>query len=196
MSGQVGRIADRTDTGRYPRTIEDGAGSRLTFLGHAHDERGERLDVVSHVAPGHGPPPHVHHLQEEAIVVREGRLAWSVDGGPEQIAERGERVVFAPGVSHRFWNAGDEELVCEGSVRPPDNFEWFLSEVYASTRANGGRRPGTLDGAFLLTRYRSEFEMTAIPVPVRRVVMPLQAAIGRLLGRYGHFAGAPQPRRA
>jgi hypothetical protein len=132
----------------------------------------------------------------EAIVVREGRLAWSVDGGPEQIAGRGGRVVFAPGVSHRFWNAGDEELVCEGSVRPPDNFEWFLSEVYASTRANGGRRPRTLDGAFLLTRYRSEFEMTAIPAPVRRVVMPLQAAIGRLLGRYAHFAGAPQPRRA
>ncbi len=33
--------------------------------------------------------------------------------------------------------------------------------------------------AFLLTRYRSEFAITAIPAPIRRIVFPIQAALGR-----------------
>ena len=44
-----------------------------------------------------------------------------------------------------------------------------------------------------MTRYRSEFEMTEIPMPVRRFVFPLVALIGRVFGRYGHFADAPAP---
>ena len=35
--------------------------------------------------------------------------------------------------------------------------------------------------------------MTAIPAPVRRFVFPVQAFIGRILGRYGHFSDAPAP---
>ena len=46
-----------------------------------------------------------------------------------------------------------------------------------------------------MTRYRSEFEMTDIPMPVRRFVFPLVALIGRVFGRYGHFADAPAPVR-
>ena len=49
------------------------------------------------------------------------------------------------------------------------------------------------DGAFLLTRYRSEFDMTAIPLPVRRSIFPIQAFLGRILGRYSHFSDAPAP---
>ena len=35
--------------------------------------------------------------------------------------------------------------------------------------------------------------MTAIPAPVRRFVFPIQAFLGRVLGRYGHFSDAPAP---
>ena len=59
--------------------------------------------------------------------------------------------------------------------------------------ARNGGRPGAFDGAFLLTRYRSEFAMTAIPRFVTRFVLPLQARIGRLLRRYDKFADAPAP---
>ena len=79
-----------------------------------------------------------------------------------------------------------------GEVFPADNLEYFLTQIYASTAAHGGR-PGAFDGAFLLTRYRSEFAMTAIPLPVRRFVFPVQAFLGRVFGRYGHFADAPAP---
>ncbi len=176
----------------HPHTIDDGQGSRMTFLGVSHDESGERLDVLSEVAPGAGPPMHVHHLQSETVTVKSGRIGVQVAGEPERFAGPGEQVHFAAGVEHRFWNAGDTELVITGEVRPPHNIEWFLTQVYASTAAHGGR-PGAFDGAFLLTRYRDEFAITTIPGPVRRFVLPLQALLGRILGRYSHFADAPPP---
>ena len=164
----------------------------MTFLGVAHDEQGERLDITSTVGPGAGPPMHVHHLQSETVTVRRGRIGISVEGEPERFAGPGETATFEAGVPHRFWNAGDDELVLDGEVRPPHNMEFFLTQIYASTAAHGDR-PGAFDAAFLLTRYRSEFAMTEIPAPVRRIVFPLQVLLGRILGRYAHFADAPPP---
>lgn len=94
---------------------------------------------------------------------------------------------------HRFWNAGEDELVGTGFVRPPDNLEYFLTQIYASTKANNGRRPRLFDGAYLARRYRSEFGMADIPQPVQRVVFPIVVTIGRLLGLHRRFAGAPEP---
>ena len=119
----------------------------------------------------------------------------SVEGEPDRFAEAGETVHFPAGVAHRFWNAGEGELVIVGEAQTPLNMEWFLSAVYASAAANGGR-PSAFDGAYLATRYHDEFEITAVPVPVRRFALPIVALIGRVLGRYGHFADAPTPVRA
>jgi quercetin dioxygenase-like cupin family protein len=172
----------------YPHTIDNGHGERMTFLG----VDGDRLRVSSTVEPGAGPPMHVHHLQTETVRVERGRIGVAVAGAEPVFAGPGEAITFEPGVEHRFWNAGDDDLVIAGEIHPAGNLEYFLTAIYASTAAHGGR-PGALDGAFLLTRYRSEFTMTTIPAPVRRFVLPLQAALGRILGRYGHFSGAPAP---
>jgi len=166
----------------------------LTFTGVDRDERGEVLRVES-FAPerGQGPPLHVHHLQEEAITVQEGQLVWQGQDGAERRAKAGETVGFAPGEAHKFWNAGHAPLRLTGELRPPGNFEYFLTEIYASTARNGGRRPGLFDAAFLTTRFRSEFEMLEIPGPVRKVLVPVLYRLGRALGRHERFAGAPEP---
>jgi quercetin dioxygenase-like cupin family protein len=177
----------------YPHTIDNGAGERLTFLGTRSDERGEYGEARNEVSPGAGPPMHVHYLQEESLTVERGTMGWQRHGEEEQLARSGESVTFAPGEMHRFWNAGDDVLVCRGYVRPPDNVEYFLTQIYASTRANGGRRPRLFDAAYLLSRYRSEFGMADVPAPVQRVVFPLVVSIGRLLGLHRRFAGAPEP---
>ena len=177
----------------YPHTIENGAGEQLTFVARRRDERGEYLEVRNAVAPGAGPPMHVHHLQEEALTVERGTMAYQVLGEGERRAEAGETVTFAPGVAHRFWNAGDDELVGSGHIRPPDNVEYFLTEIFASTRRAGGKRPGLFDGAYLSHHYRSEFELMAVPAPVRRFVFPAVAAVGSLFGLHRRFAGAPEP---
>jgi quercetin dioxygenase-like cupin family protein len=180
----------------YPRTIEDGGGERLTFLRRTSDDRGELLEVESRVSPGSGPPMHAHHFQEEAITVKEGKIAWKEEGGEEHTAGPGETVKFAPGVSHRFWNPGDEDLVATGYIRPPDNIEYFLTQIYDSTARNGGKRPGTFDGAYLSWHFRDEFTLTEVPGPVRRFVFPLVATVGRVFGKHKRYADAPEPRRA
>ena len=177
----------------HPHTIDNGAGERLTFVAVRRDDRGEYIEMRNSVAPGAGPPMHVHHLQEEGLTVERGTIGYQSQGGVEQTAGPGESVTFAPGEAHRFWNAGDDELVCTGFVRPPGNLEYYLTEVYASMRRKGGDRPGLFDGAYLGHRYRSEFEMTEVPAPVRRLAFPAIAAAGRLLGLHRRFADAPDP---
>jgi quercetin dioxygenase-like cupin family protein len=177
----------------YPRTIDNSGGERLTFQAPRSDERGELQEATNVVAPGSGPPMHVHHLQEESFTVERGTMGWQRPGGEEEIAHAGETVTFSPGETHRFWNAGDDELVCSGYVRPPDNLEYYLTQMFNSIRENGGKRPRMFDAAYLLTRYRSEFGLAEIPQPVQRVVFPVVLAIGRLRGLQRRFADAPEP---
>jgi quercetin dioxygenase-like cupin family protein len=175
----------------YPHTIENGAGERLTFMRRV----GERLEIENVVTPGSGPPMHVHHHQEEAVTVEQGRIGYQRLGEPEQFAGPGETVVFEPGEAHKFWNAGEDELRGTGYVEPADNLEYFLTALYDSMRRNGGKRPDPFEAAFLARRFRSEFGMAEIPAPVQRLVFPVLTFVGRLLGKYEKYADAPEPVR-
>jgi quercetin dioxygenase-like cupin family protein len=179
----------------YPHTIDNGAGERLTFLRRVPGRAGERLEVENVIGPGAGPPMHVHHYQEEALTVVQGRIGYQRQGEPAQFAEAGQSVTFKPGELHKFWNAGEDDLRCTGYVEPADNIEYFLTQIYASSRRAGGTRPDTFDAAFLTRRYHSEFAMTEIPAPVQSFVFPVIVAIGKLLGRYRKYADAPEPVR-
>lgn len=179
----------------YPHTIENGAGERLTFLRRVQDAAGDRLEVENLVKPGSGPPMHVHHQQEEALTVVRGRIGYQRPGGQPRFAGPGETVVFEPGAPHRFWNAGEEDLLGAGYIQPADNVEYFLGAIFESQKRSGGSRPNLLDAAFLTRRYRDEFGLVEIPAPVQRFVFPVLVAIGRLLGRYEQYADAPEPVR-
>ena len=179
----------------HPRTIDNGAGETLTFVGIRSDERGEYLEAKNVVSPGSGPPMHVHRIQEEGLTVESGTMGWQRLGEDEQIARAGDSVTFAPGEAHKFWNAGEDQLVCTGFARPPGNIEYYLTQIYASMRANDGKRPRLFDAAYLTQRYRSEFGMTEIPQPVQRFLFPVIVAVGRLFGKHKRFADAPEPIR-
>lgn len=122
----------------HPHAIDNGAGERLTFLAVRRHGRGEYIEVRNSVAPGAAPPMHVHHLEEESLTVERGTIGYQSQGGTEQTAGPGESVTFAPGEVHRFRNAGDDELVGTGFIRPTGNLESFLTELYASMRRKGG----------------------------------------------------------
>jgi quercetin dioxygenase-like cupin family protein len=179
----------------YPHTIENGAGERLTFVRKVAGTTGDRLEGENVAQPGAGPPMHAHHLQEEVLTVRDGRLGYQRLGKPPQFAGPGETVTFGPGEAHKFWNAGEAELWCTGYIEPAYNVEYFLTEMFASMQRSGAGRPDPFDAAFLATRYRSEFEVLEIPAAVRRIVFPVLVAVGRLLGRYERYADAPPPAR-
>ncbi len=179
----------------YPHTIDDGAGERLTFLRRAPGKTGDRLEVQNVVAPGSGPPMHLHRYQDEVLTVQKGRIGFQRPGEQPQFAGPGETVAFKAGEAHRFWNAGQEELVCTGYIEPADNIEFFLSSLFESRKRSGGARPNPLDVAYLVRRYRSEFGLAAVPVAVQRIVFPLLVAVGTLLRRYGRYSDAPEPVR-
>lgn len=175
----------------YPHTIENGAGERITFFRVVPSATGDRVELENVIGPGSGPPMHVHHHQNEALTIRQGRMSCTSFGEPERFAEVGDTIAFSAGVPHRFRNVGDGELHCTGYVEPAHNIEYFLTELYDSTKRNGGERPSLFEAAFLMRRYRAEFTMTEIPAPVQRFVFPILVGLGHMLGKYARYADAP-----
>ena len=177
----------------YPYTIDNGTGELLTFTGVTEGPDGPRIGADGVAPPGVGPPMHVHYLQDEAARVVRGKLGYQVLGGEPQFAGPGELVVWPAGTPHKWWNAGSDEMQMSGWCSPPDNIEFFLSTLFASTKANGGRWPGLFDAAFLATRYRTEFALLELPAIVRHVVIPVAYVVGTILGKYRKFKDAPPP---
>ena len=177
----------------YPHTITNGAGEQLTFVKHVKDEAGDYLEVENLVQPNSGPPMHVHFKQDESITIVKGKLGIQYRGGSDKFLGEGETITFKAGEAHRFWNAGTEPLVCKGWVKPANNIEYFLTEIYRSTKENGGKRPGNFDSAWLLTKYKSEFDMLVIPSFVKKVIFPITLFFGKRSGKHKKFGNAPEP---
>jgi quercetin dioxygenase-like cupin family protein len=180
----------------YPHTIDNGSGEELTFLRFIDDEKGGRLEVENRVQPGSGPPMHVHHLQDESLTVLQGKIGAQVLGQEPTFHGPGETVTFYRGVAHRFWNAGNDVLLCKGWIAPANNIEYFLTQIYASTKANGGHKPSSFDGAYLQLKYKSEFDLVEIPVFVRKYIFPVVVGLGKLANKHRKFDNAPAPVRS
>jgi hypothetical protein len=113
---------------------------------------------------------HVHNLPGGGTHGPAGADRLPAAGEPPRFAGPGETVDFEPGEPHRFWNAGEEDLLGTGHIQPADNIEYFLTAIFESQRENGGSRPDPFEAAFLTRRYRYEFYMTEIPAVVQRFV--------------------------
>ncbi|MEO8337717.1 MAG: cupin domain-containing protein [bacterium] len=182
----------KNESRKYPRVIDSGGGQRMTLLGPRHDGGREWMDVVSEIQPGAGPPMHVHPTQDESLTVLQGRIGYIAAGQEPRFAGPGESVTFPRGVAHRFWNAGDVLLRCEGHISPPLGFEYFMTALYRSSSAHGGKRPGLFDLAFLLHHFESENTMVGLPAPLRKGVLPVLRTIGKVTGRYEKYRDAPK----
>jgi len=87
-------------------TVQGPAGGPLTFKVRG-DEVGGSLTVIENViAPGDGPPHHVHANEDEAWWIAEGELRFKL--GDELHSAPAGAFVFVPrGVAHSFQNPGD-----------------------------------------------------------------------------------------
>jgi quercetin dioxygenase-like cupin family protein len=116
-------------------TAPDG-GKKVNVLGipmfiriHGRDTAGVVSSVESHDLPGGGPPPHIHHREDETFQVLEGEYEWTV-GGKTFTAKKGA-TIFAPrGVPHtyRYLGRAPGRLMC---VITPSGFEEFFEEIGA-----------------------------------------------------------------
>src|SRR5919198_4249161 len=87
-------------------TIQGPVGGPLTFKARGEQTNGSLTAFENTIAPGEGPPLHVHAAEDEAWYVLEGdlrfRLADELRAAPE-----GSFVFVPRGVAHCFQNIGD-----------------------------------------------------------------------------------------
>ena len=98
---------------------------------HGRDTNGTLAVVESHDSPGGGPPPHIHHREDETFQILEGEDEFTV-GGQTLLAQPGT-TLFAPrGVAHtyRCVGRGGGKL---SVVLTPAGFEEFFAEIGAMT---------------------------------------------------------------
>lgn len=174
---------------KYPHVIKNSTGEELIF----ESLEGDKLLVTNSVIPKSGPPMHTHFKQDECLTVVNGKIGYQILGEEPKYAGPGETVLFKRGVPHKFWNAGDDILTCTGWIAPAHNIVFFLSAIFEAQKKSGKGKPEMFDTAYLMTRYSSEFDMAEIPTFVKKIILPIVCFIGKLLGKYKHFEGAPVP---
>jgi quercetin dioxygenase-like cupin family protein len=119
-----------------PIQVPSDGGEQINVLGipmviriHGRDTGGTVAVVESHDAPGGGPPPHIHHREDETFQVLEGEYEWTV-GGETCVVRKGT-TIFAPrGVPHTYCYLGRTpgRLMC---IITPAGFEGFFEEIGA-----------------------------------------------------------------
>ena len=177
----------------YPHTIENGLGETLIFKKIERELDGDRVFMENHITPGNGPLMHTHLVQDESLTVTKGRLAYQIKDQPVRYATEGETVFFKRGIAHRFWNDGNDLLVCRGWIKPAHTVVFYLSSMYAAQHKSRKATPEHFDGAYLMKRYSSEYDLPGMPLFVKKVIVPLTYYAGCLLGKYKHFKNAPAP---
>ena len=180
------------------RTVENPVtGERFTFTQTAATTDGELLAFDFALRPGGAVPiPHVHPVQTERFEVLEGQMRFKV-GRRTVIAGPGEVVEVAPGVSHSFANAGDEEARLRVEVRPALAMEEMFADVIAMAEAGRMNRRGIprnlFDLAILARTYDQEAHAPMLSVGVQRLLLAPLVRLARMrtsvrVGRGHHSA--------
>jgi hypothetical protein len=176
-----------------PHRIKNHLGEELIFHRIEMEDGEEKLILENFVSPNAGPIMHTHFKQDEALTVLHGKLGYQIQGQEPKFAHIGETVHFMRGEPHRFWNAGEDELNCFGWIKPANNIVFYLTALYNAMNESGTERPEQFDAAYLLYRYRKEYDMPELPRFVKSVIIPATYTIGKLSGRYKKFENAPKP---
>ena len=88
-------------------TVAGPAGGPLTFKARGEQTGGVLTLIENVIAPGDGPPVHVHAEQDEAWWVLAGSLRFRL-GDELAVAPAGSAVFVPRGTPHAFHNAGAE----------------------------------------------------------------------------------------
>lgn len=182
-------------TPALPLEFDNPAGERIVVQAIETTPQGDKVVLEGFCEPGCGPIMHTHLQQDEGLQVVSGRMGYQVPGEKPVYLEAGQSVVFKAGTPHRFWADGSSPLHVRGFVQPAHNVIFYLHALYAAQRKSGKAQPDPFDAAYLMTRYAAEYDLPEMPAFVKKVMLPLTYQIGKLLGKYGHFADAPEPLR-
>lgn len=172
-------------------------GERLRFHASARDTNGEYVLVEATVQPGGiVAAAHVHPYQTERFEVLSGTLGMRL-GRKKLQAEAGDVVLVDPGVTHTFWNDGENEARFVAEVRPALEFETLIETMFGLARDGRTNRKGMPNPFRLAVIARHHFDDVRLPFPpasLQRLALALGAPLGQALGytpAYVADAGEP-----
>ena len=109
---------------------------------------------------------HVHPFQQERFQVIEGSVTFRLDGR-ELTVGPGDAIYVPAGMSHQFWNAGEEEARFACEVRPALQFEELIVQTMFSLAQAGRKqlnRKGMPDPLRLAVIARARIFSTLAPI--------------------------------
>ena len=136
------------------RTVSHRPGHQAIFKAVGDDTRGAYTLCEYTAAPSAGPPPHIHHDDDEAFYLLEGELTVRVGDREDVVSARS--FVFLPrGIVHTFENTGSAParfLV----IASPSGFEHYLDDM-AAAYAAAGAPPDPVRSAEIARKHGMEF---------------------------------------
>ena len=123
-----------TEQPLQPVHVPPGAGDTVFLVGDTYTtllsgaQTGGTLALLEALVPAQtGPPPHVHHAEDETFVLLEGVLDFNV--GDDVHRAEADSVIFVPrGTLHHFSNVGDR-LARMLFMYSPAGMEGMFSEI-------------------------------------------------------------------
>ena len=111
-----------------------GPGDRVSFLPTGADSQGGCFIVDAVAAPGGGPPPHIHHFEDESFYILEGSVTFQA-GGQTIHAKPGDFIHVPRGTVHSFKNEGTVPGRALVIISPagPTGMQQFFEESFTPT---------------------------------------------------------------
>ena len=166
---------------------------RMTFLKTAAETNGEYVLIELRAAPGAVvAAAHVHPHQTETFEVISGTLGAKIGRKTVEAVAEGV-VVIQPQVSHKWWNAGEDELVFRAEVRPALQFEQLIETMFglaADGKTNKKGMPNPLRLAVIANHHFEDVQLPVVPKWMQKAALALGAPVGRSLGFQPHYAPA------
>ena len=111
--------------------------------------------------PGAGPPPHVHHREDESFYVLQGKFEFVVEDSTIR-AGTGSLIYVPKGTLHAHENVGESSGRMLATQTPGGLYEDFLEEAGKQTDGDAARldvfedRPGEANIVAIAARYGIE----------------------------------------
>jgi mannose-6-phosphate isomerase-like protein (cupin superfamily) len=140
-------------------------GTRMTVKAAGEATRGALTLIECECPAGFAPPPHIHHAEDEAFYLLDGRLDVTC-GDSTWILEPGGFAFLPKGTPHRFVVSADGPARML-QLTAPSQFEHFAAESGARATGPGLPEPGEPDiERLLLAASRHHIEI--LPPPTGR----------------------------
>jgi len=135
-----------------------------TFLATGAQTNGTYFAMEGLVPPDSGPPPHIHHSQDETFYVVEGQVDIAM-GDRVILASRGDFVHIAKGTPHGFVNRTGTTAKVILTFVPAGDIEQFLRSAFGHATDRQAPPPPITDAFIeLLLETAQRYDVEFLPL--------------------------------